>query len=153
MPKRPTRLYIRTNRREYRRLAWFHNHRPNEMLLGIYGQGGRPAVLAGMWPEREVSSNDLKDLGYEWKDMVKVGTVLDHVTCHADGTFHVKTSGGALAYSQTMKRTEPLGKETSVITTGGMANLIKEQSRWIEMTDPNLTLDGLYLVARKLGMA
>ena len=46
---------------------------------------------------------------------------------------------------------DELGKETSVIATGGMTHLVQEESRWIETTDPNLTLDGLYLVARKLG--
>ncbi len=46
-----------------------------------------------------------------------------------------------------------LGPETRVIATGGMASLIQEESRWIETTDPNLTMDGLYLVARKLGIA
>lgn len=47
---------------------------------------------------------------------------------------------------------DELGKETIVIATGGMAKLIQEESRWIETTDPNLTLDGLYLVAQKLGI-
>ncbi len=47
---------------------------------------------------------------------------------------------------------DELGKDTHVIATGGMADLIQEESRWIETTDPNLTLEGLYLVARKLGI-
>ena len=47
---------------------------------------------------------------------------------------------------------DELGKDTHVIATGGMAALIQEESRWIETTDPNLTLEGLYLVARKLGI-
>ena len=47
---------------------------------------------------------------------------------------------------------EELGKETSVIATGGMASLIQKESRWIESTDPNLTLNGLHLVARNLGI-
>ncbi len=46
-----------------------------------------------------------------------------------------------------------LGQETRVIATGGLANLVQEESRWIETTDENLTLNGLYLVARKLGIA
>ena len=45
-----------------------------------------------------------------------------------------------------------LGSESSVIATGGMAHLVEQESRFISMTDPNLTLDGLYLVARKLGV-
>ncbi len=48
---------------------------------------------------------------------------------------------------------DELGRETSVIATGGMATLIEAESRWIETTDPNLTLHGLYLVARKHGIA
>ena len=45
-----------------------------------------------------------------------------------------------------------LGSESSVIATGGMAHLVEQESRFISTTDPNLTLDGLYLVARKLGV-
>ena len=48
---------------------------------------------------------------------------------------------------------DELGRETSVIATGGMATLIEAESRWIETTDPTLTLHGLYLVARKHGIA
>ena len=45
-----------------------------------------------------------------------------------------------------------LGNESTVIATGGMAHLVEKESRFISTTDPNLTLDGLYLVARKLGL-
>ena len=45
-----------------------------------------------------------------------------------------------------------LGAEARVIATGGLASLVEEESKWIETTDENLTLDGLYLVARKLGI-
>lgn len=115
MPKiKPTRLYLRTDSAEYRRLAWFHNNKPNEMLLGIYGLNGKPTLLRGMWPERELTSGDLGAVTYEWDQIVEVGTVLDHMTCHADGSFHVKTSGGRLAYSQTMKRAEALGPDTGI---------------------------------------
>jgi type III pantothenate kinase len=44
-----------------------------------------------------------------------------------------------------------LGPDTMVIGTGGMAHFIREESRYIDMVDPNLTLDGLHIVARRLG--
>lgn len=44
-----------------------------------------------------------------------------------------------------------LGPDTMVIGTGGMAHFIREESRYIDTVDPNLTLDGLHIVARRLG--
>ncbi len=44
-----------------------------------------------------------------------------------------------------------LGEDSEIIATGGMAGFIQEESRWISTIDINLTLRGLYLVARRLG--
>jgi type III pantothenate kinase len=43
-----------------------------------------------------------------------------------------------------------LGGETRVVATGGWSRLIASESRRITVTDSDLTLDGLYLVARRL---
>jgi len=42
-----------------------------------------------------------------------------------------------------------LGAETTVVATGGLAELIAEDSRTIEKVDPFLTLDGLLLVYQR----
>jgi type III pantothenate kinase len=47
-----------------------------------------------------------------------------------------------------MKR--ELGEDSSVVATGGMAHFVQEGSRFISTVDPDLTLDGLHLVARRL---
>ena len=44
-----------------------------------------------------------------------------------------------------------LGEDSEIIATGGMAGFIQEESRWISTIDINLTLRGLYFVARRLG--
>ena len=43
-----------------------------------------------------------------------------------------------------------LGPDTRVIGTGGQAPLICQETKLIETVDPNLTLDGLQLVAARL---
>jgi type III pantothenate kinase len=45
---------------------------------------------------------------------------------------------------------EVLGDHTRVIATGGQASFIHQESKLIESVDPNLTLDGLRLVASRL---
>src|SRR6185369_9661096 len=43
-----------------------------------------------------------------------------------------------------------LGPQTRVIGTGGQAPFISQETKLIELVDPNLTLDGLQLVAARL---
>jgi type III pantothenate kinase len=43
-----------------------------------------------------------------------------------------------------------LGAQTRVIGTGGQAPFISQEAKLIELVDPNLTLDGLQLVAARL---
>ncbi len=46
---------------------------------------------------------------------------------------------------------DELGRNTRVIGTGGQAPFIQQETKLIETVDPNLTLDGLQLVAARLG--
>ena len=46
-----------------------------------------------------------------------------------------------------------LGDDARVIATGGMARFVEGESKWVSTIDPDLTLDGLYLVAKRLGVA
>ena len=43
-----------------------------------------------------------------------------------------------------------LGPNTRVIGTGGQAPFISQETKSIEIVDPNLTLDGLQLIASRL---
>ena len=45
---------------------------------------------------------------------------------------------------------DELGSKTRVIGTGGQAPFISQETRLIETVDPNLTLDGLQLLASRL---
>jgi hypothetical protein len=107
----PVQLYIRRNS-EYARLMWFHNNEPNEMFIGFYGLYQKQPVLQGMFPERQVKSGDLKDLVFEYPQIQPINEKIDYITCHADGTFHIKTIGGKEVYRDAMKRVEPSGPDT-----------------------------------------
>jgi hypothetical protein len=107
----PVRLYIRRNS-DYAHLMWFHNNKPNEMLIGFHGLYQKQPFLQGIFPERQVTSSDLKDLPFKYSEIQPMNEKIDHITCHADGTFHIKTIGGKEVYSDTIKRVEPLGPDT-----------------------------------------
>lgn len=44
---------------------------------------------------------------------------------------------------------EELGKDAKVVATGGLANLIAKQSKVIDVVEPFLTLDGLYILYKR----
>lgn len=111
--RKPTRAYLRTKDDEFRPLFWVHNNKPNEMLLGLYGLSKTTPVLRCMWPERTLQTSELANVHYDYGNGIEVGAPVDHITCHADGRFHVKTKGGGEVYIQSMRRTEPLGPNTS----------------------------------------
>ena len=110
----PVRFHIRRNS-DYARLMWFHNNKPNEMLIGFYGLHQKQPVLQGILPERQVTASDFKDFPLEYSEIQAMDEKIDHITCHADGTFHIKTIGGKEVYRDTMKRVEPLGPDTLTI--------------------------------------
>lgn len=84
------------------------------MLLGVYGLCEKPSVLKYMWPERDLNSTELISVQCSYREMTEVGCLVDHITCHADGTFHVKTRHEEDSYIQGMRRTEPLGPDTGI---------------------------------------
>jgi hypothetical protein len=93
---------------------WFQNNKPNEMLLGVYGLLGGQSVLRYMWPEHEIGTGDLgKTFYFNYDEMQEVNYQVDHITCHADGTFHIKTKNHKPIYTQEMKRSEPPGPNTN----------------------------------------
>ena len=84
------------------------------MLLGIYGFSAKAPTLRQMWPERELEASELDAINYKFGGAMEVGTQVDHFTCHADGSFHIKTKDGKDLYIQRVPGTEPLGPDTSI---------------------------------------
>jgi hypothetical protein len=108
----PTRFYLKTAPSRFSRLMWFRNNAKNEMLMGINGLSKKQATLDYIFPERKMSEEDLKSLRFNYSDLRKVKEDVDHITCHEDGTFHIKTIGGKEVYRDSLKRQEPLGANT-----------------------------------------
>lgn len=108
----PTRLYLKSSTGGYRRLLWFDNHRPNEMLMGIYSLTGGPGILSHEFPEYELEESELTSVRYDYGEAVTVGKPVDHVTCHADGRIHVKTRT-VDRYVHAVQHVEPLGPSTA----------------------------------------
>ena len=115
MPRpKSTRLYLRTNRTVYRRLAWLQNNRTNELILGLYGLTGDQPILRYMWPEREIAVADFDSLSYDLDQAKNVDALVDHITFRADGTFQIQTKDHEKTIAHDVKRTEPLGPDTKV---------------------------------------
>jgi hypothetical protein len=109
-----TRVYLRTADGLHRSLFWVRNNKPNEMLIGLYGLSRKTPLLRHQWPEQEVEDEGLGSLRYYFDKTLSVGVPVDHITCHADGQFHIKTLDEKLVYLHTMKRTAALGADTEL---------------------------------------
>jgi len=82
------------------------------MLIGLYGLAGNPAVLRYMFSEYVLATSELAKVEYKYANAIKVDKRIDHITCHSDGRFHVKTRDEEEIYIQRMQRVEPLGPNT-----------------------------------------
>lgn len=109
--KRKTRIYIKTSEGIHRPVFWVCNNKPNEMLLGLYGLAQKVPLLQYQWPETEVGENELC-CRYYYEDKVEVNARVDHITCHADGKFHIKTKNEGQIYIHRMKRSKALGPDS-----------------------------------------
>ena len=110
----PTRCYLRNDDGSFSRFLWFHNHKPNEMLIGLSGLTSKRASLDYMIPDRVVSRDELQALHASYSDAIEVKKPTEHITCHSSGSFHIKTIDGNDLYVHKLQREEPLGANTSI---------------------------------------
>lgn len=113
--RRPSRItvYLQSEESRFARFLWFHNPKPNDLLLGISGLTTPTSLLDSEYPTREVTEAELSALHYEYKDAIRIMKPVDHITCHADGRFHIRTRDKDL-YVHRMQRTAPLGSDTPI---------------------------------------
>jgi hypothetical protein len=83
------------------------------MMIGISGLLEKHAKL-DIFPELNVSEDELKSLRWNYHDVIEVKEKVDHITCHSDGTFHIKTINGIEVYRDTLKLQQPLGPNTRI---------------------------------------
>jgi hypothetical protein len=82
--KAPMRIYLQINPSSFARFLWFRNNALNEMLMGVYGISKKQATLDFIFPERNVSEDELKSLNFTYSDLIEVKEEVDHITCHSD---------------------------------------------------------------------
>jgi hypothetical protein len=106
-------LYLKSDTGRHHRVMWFRNTKADEMIFGLAGHAAHVgAVLTWIFPEHDTTEQD-GSITYLWDEAERADLRLDHFTCHADGTFHLKSRAGTPIYSQTIRRCEPLGPRTS----------------------------------------
>jgi hypothetical protein len=91
---------------------WFQNNKPNEMLMGFYSVEKAKPTLDLIYPERIATEAEMSSLDFHYEKFQTVCEEVDHITCHIDGTFHIKTINGKEVYRDEVKRQEPLNANT-----------------------------------------
>ena len=111
----PTRLYLQTNNDVFRRLVWFHNNKPNEMLLGIYGLYQKQPTLTLEFPEYTLADDELDAVRFNYSEAIEINKQLDHIMCHSDGKFHLRTlNDSSDRYIHELQSNIPLGPEVPI---------------------------------------
>jgi len=111
----PTRLYLERSNNILSPLLWFHNFKINEMMLGIYGLNHKQPFLTLEFPEYILPDSKLNAINYKYKDATQVNKQLDHITCHNDGKFHLRTKNDENdRYIHGLKSNTPLGPDVPI---------------------------------------
>lgn len=111
----PTRLYLEKSKNDFSPLLWFQNNKMNEMLLGIYGLSQKQPTLTLEFPEYILEDRELNAVRYNYSEAIKINKQLDHMTCHRDGKFHLKTKNDLNdRYMHQLKSNIPLGPDVPI---------------------------------------
>lgn len=110
-----TLLYLQKNNNDFSRLLWFHNYKANEMVLGICGFTKEQPTLTLEFPEYILADHELDAIRYNYSEASAVNKRLDHITCHCDGKFHLKTINDSRdRYIHQLKSNIPLGPNVPI---------------------------------------
>jgi hypothetical protein len=107
-----TRLYLKNGASSYARFLWISHIGPTEMMVGFSGLARPQARMRLEWPDRTLPNAELGGINYRWRDAEEVGHLIDHITCHGDGRFHVKLAGIKPPYVHVMSGSGPLNRNT-----------------------------------------
>jgi hypothetical protein len=95
IPKPKHDIYIKSGDR-YAKIAWLHEYKDFEVMIGFYGFTGTDPVLAHEYPDRIVSSEEMNNLKIvHTAKIVPTEMPKSHFTFHRDqehrsGEFHLK---------------------------------------------------------------
>lgn len=84
------------------------------MMLGAYSLEGSIATITHEFPEIQHSPGDPPTTNVKWADASPIQIPVDHFTCHADGSFHLKARNGPVLYSHRESSPGPLGPDAPV---------------------------------------
>lgn len=85
------------------------------MLMGFYGLTKKEPVLALEFPEYVLSNNELKQVRYNYSEAKEINQKIDHISCHDNGKFHLKTKGDPdTQYIHKLLSSVPLGPDVPV---------------------------------------
>ncbi len=62
VPKPKHDIYIKTSENQYAKIAWFHEFKPFELMIGFYGLNGKDPILAYEYPDRIVTMQEMLNL-------------------------------------------------------------------------------------------
>lgn len=114
------RVYLKTEDSVLRKLIWFRQHRENEMLMGFYGLKEKNSKLTHVFPKQIHTNDERIQTTFKWAEAPPqlVECRIDHLSCHADGTIHLKKQSKKLAteskYFEIEKHFQKIGENTHV---------------------------------------
>jgi hypothetical protein len=109
------RVYLQTEDSVLRKLIWFRQHRENEMLMGWYGLKEKNANLTHVFPKQIHNNDERIQTKFKYADAAKpVKCRIDHLSCHADGTIHLKKLATESKYIEREKHFQKIDENTHV---------------------------------------
>jgi len=117
----------------------FHNYSANQMLMEIYGLHGQKAVMTYVFPEKIVKEEELSAVDFLWPDAIEINKPIEHITCHKDGTFHIKTKSRKDLYVERMSHTRPIGPDVDAFLTFKILSeiAVRYQTVPLPLEEPN----------------
>jgi hypothetical protein len=138
-PGPPVYFYLEKAPNSFSKFLMFHNYSPNQMILEIYGLDGNKANMTHAFHGKIVTEEELSTVDFKWPEAVRIEKPIDHVTCHQDGKFHIKTTNKKDLYVERMKHAKRIGPDVDIFLQFKLVSEICERYSTVQLPleEPN----------------
>lgn len=108
------RIYFDFGDGRFVRFMWFCFTTSNELMMNCCGLNSKKPRLSYEYRTLFVSDEEARSITFSYRDAIKRGIMVDHITVHKSGKVHIKTINHGSLYIHELQGFKPIDQKTGV---------------------------------------